>query len=37
MSYKALSVRFNRRLIGFKMWKLSRKISDKVKKDSLYY
>jgi hypothetical protein len=30
--YKASSVRFNRRLIGFKMWRLSKKVSDNIKK-----
>ena len=36
-NYKAVSVRFNRRLIGFKMWKLSRKISTKIKKNNEKY
>jgi len=31
-SYAAKSVRFNRRLIGFKMWRLSQKIEQNVKK-----
>jgi len=34
--YACKSVRFNRRLIGYKMWKLSHKIEDRVKKNELY-
>lgn len=36
-NYKASSVRFNRRLIGFKMWRLSNKISTKIRKDNAKY
>lgn len=36
-NYKASSVRFNRRLIGFKMWRLSNKISAKIRKDNVKY
>ena len=36
-NYKANSVRFNRRLIGFKMWRLSNKISAKIRKDNEKY
>jgi len=36
-NYKPVSVRFNRRLIGFKMWKLSNKISTKIRRDNQKY
>jgi hypothetical protein len=32
-NYKASSKLFNRRLIGYKMWRLSNKINEKVKKN----
>jgi hypothetical protein len=36
-SYAAKSVRFNRRLIGFKMWRLSQKIEENVKKNEHFF
>jgi hypothetical protein len=36
-SYTCKSVRFNRRLIGFKMWRLSKKIVDKITKSNEYF
>jgi hypothetical protein len=36
-SYASKSVRFNRRLIGFKMWRLSKKIVDKITKSNEYF
>jgi hypothetical protein len=35
--YVCKSKLFNRRLIGFKMWRLSNKIKDKMKKDILEF
>ena len=35
--YGAQSVRFKRRLIGFKMWRLSHKIEEKVKLQAEYF
>jgi hypothetical protein len=36
-NYAAKSVRFNRRLIGFKMWRLSQRIEQNVKKNERFF